>query len=118
MSEILLIPRPTKKFPKLSDDQRQAISDQISRRSDTGLEWLEKIRRFSSVSGRNLRSVAVRKYGADCDVLLRWRPSIRPRLMRRFIVSMPLERGAQAVFRIPWQRWRSGFARQRPCLSN
>ena len=76
MSEVLLIPRPTTKFPKLSDDQRQSISDQISRRSDIGLDWLEKIRRFSSVSGRNLRSVTIRKYGADCNVHLRWMADI------------------------------------------
>jgi hypothetical protein len=50
--------KPPEKIPKLSSTERKLINQSIIEKSEIGILWLEKLRRFVSYHNRNLRKVS------------------------------------------------------------
>ncbi len=66
------LPNPRSKLTALSVEERAAVAAALHGEGDSGLLWLDKLRRFSSLYGRNLRSEAGRRFGGAASEQLSW----------------------------------------------
>lgn len=64
---------PPRKLKAISVPDRGSILDAVRNpESDAGEAWREKLRRFASLYGRNLRREAERRFGAEAETMLVW----------------------------------------------
>ena len=65
------LPPPTRLHP-ISERGRQKILNEIAAGSAVGRAWREKLRRYASLNGRQLRNSARARFGAVSDAHLIW----------------------------------------------
>lgn len=82
---------PPKMLGTLSDGERRAILAAIAEESSIGDEWLEKLRRFASLAGRNLRVVARKRFGVEAEAHLRWMAEVLLEGSQRPFGSAPVD---------------------------
>lgn len=66
------VPFPPKHLGPLTEIDRSLIADEIRNGSQLGRTWLEKLRRFASLSGSNLRQDARTRFGVESVSHLKW----------------------------------------------
>lgn len=67
---------PPSRFKPLSVNDRDSITKEVALATKTGCAWLEKIRRFASYHGHNLRQQADVRFGLEVEEHLEWMAAI------------------------------------------